>query len=161
MKRGQKAPGDQVINFGLIRRQFFRRLVGGDDGKVVGDLGVVENTLRGRVDPAVFNHARGVDFEFAAEAFQDAQHRRAVVLGQRPGIGARVGDRFVPLVQRLGDAERFAGGQAEVVVPFALEGRQVVEAWRDLGGALFLLGDERLGVGRRGRAHPLGQRLFP
>src|SRR5581483_6586247 len=54
---------------------------------------------------------------------------------------ARIGDEFVPLVERLGDLEGAAGGNAETVIGLALQGGEVVKARRGLGAGLLFFGD--------------------
>jgi hypothetical protein len=50
----QEAPGDQVVDLVPRVRQALGRRAGGDDGEVVGDLGVVEDALVG-LDPALLD----------------------------------------------------------------------------------------------------------
>ena len=79
--------------------------------------------------------------EVALEVFERLAAGGNVILGQRAGIGAGVGDDLVALVKGLGDLERAAGGEAEAAVGLALQRGQIVQARGGLRGALFLFGD--------------------
>ena len=73
---------------------------------------------------------------FAREGFESVLDVVDVVLRQVAGICPWVGEDFEFLVEGLGDLEGAAGGEAEAVAGFALEGGQVVEEWWGLAGRL-------------------------
>ena len=56
---GDEAAGDHVVNLRLHLIELLGGDAGGDDGKVIGDLGVIEDALVG-VDPAVLEGLRGM-----------------------------------------------------------------------------------------------------
>ncbi len=142
-----EAAGDHIVDFGFVGGELVREFVGGDDGEVVGDLGVIEEAFVGGIEPAVFENLGGVGGVFTPEVFEGALDGGGVVFGEGAGVGARVGDGLVFFVKGLGEAEGFAGGEAEAGVGLALEGGKVVKARGDLGGMLFLFGDGGVGGG--------------
>ena len=113
-----------------------RGLQRGDDGEVIGNLGIVENALA-RLDPAFLqNLARErrisrdafeliLALGFAGEHFHGRFDCRQVILRQRAGVCTRVGQHLVLFVQRLRERQRRAGGEAEAPVGFALQTRQI------------------------------------
>ena len=79
---GDEAAGDHVVDFQLEVVEFAGRDAGGDDGKVVGDFGGIEDAAV-QTDPAFFERVAGVggevlDFEAGEDFFDLAE----VVVGQ-------------------------------------------------------------------------------
>ena len=134
VKHRDEALDHQVIQLGLDLAEAFWRLQRGDDGKVVGHLAVVKHPL-GLLDVAGIQALAGM----LGQAFQRAGQILAgnhleglldggqVVLGQRTAVGTRVGQHLVFFVQRLGQAERGLGTEAEAAVGLPLQRGQVVE----------------------------------
>ena len=79
-----------------------------NDGEVVGNLGVVENALRGFDPIALERFARVLILDLAQRRFD----RRDIVLGQIPRIGPRVGNDFVAFVELLRDLQSTLGAEA-------------------------------------------------
>ena len=145
---GDETPGHHVVKFllGLIEIQ--RDLAGGDDGKVVADLGAVENAAVRTGHEAVFQGLGGMGGEIrdaAARGLRNLLERsgrgRDVVVGQITGVGPRVGEGLVLFVERLGDLQGSAGGESEATVRLALQTREIVELRSDLFDGLFLFLD--------------------
>ncbi len=143
----QEALDDQVVQLGFDLAQALRCLQRGDDGEVVGYLGVVEDALD-RLDVAFLERGLGVDRQRAQRSRQVflAEHRHGVldhlevVLGQGARIGARVGQHLVLFVQRLRQRQRGLGRKAEARIGLALQGRQVVQQRAGLAARLGLFG---------------------
>ena len=87
--------------------------------------------LFGRSQP-LREHRLRVLAEIALQVAQRFATGGNVILRQRARIGARISDHLVPLVKRLRDLQRAARGQAEAVVRFALQRRQIVKPRRSL-----------------------------
>jgi hypothetical protein len=77
---------------------------------------------------------RGVGAE--AQARGDVRQLGELVGADVAGVGARVGEHLVALVQGLGDLEAALGGEAEALVRLALQAGEVVELGRLLALAL-------------------------
>ena len=119
IKNGKKALGHQIVDLLFRFGQILRRGAGGNDGEVIRNLGIVENAFV-RMHPAIFQDRCGV---FGIDAFQIAQRLfdgAEIVFRQTAGIGTRVGQHLVLFIQRLGDAERILGAEAEAAVGLAL-----------------------------------------
>ncbi len=130
IKHRQKPADNQIINLAIVFRQIPGRLNGGNDRKMVGNLGVVENTAVG-LDPAVLQDGgcqRAVGP--AAEIGQHLADGGLVIFGQGAGIRAGISQHFVPFIKRLGDLQRAPGGESEAGVGFALQAGQVEEQRR-------------------------------
>ena len=91
VKDGDKAPGDHVIDLRLHVLELLGLLDGRDDRKVVRDLGVVEDPPV-RPQPTGVEHLGRVDREVPPQVGERLPAGRDVVLGQRPRVGARIGD---------------------------------------------------------------------
>ena len=137
---GDKPPGNHVEDLSLHVLEVLRLVDRGDDGKVIGNLRVVEDALVG-LEPALVEHLLGMRAQVAAEVVEGFPAGGDVVLGQGPRVGSRVGDHLVLLVEGLRDLGGAARGQAEAVVRLALEGGEVVEAGCRRGARLLLVGD--------------------
>jgi hypothetical protein len=121
MEDGQEAPGDEVEDPTLVRREVgdVVRDVGRDDRVVVVDPGVVDDALKRQL----------VEAEHVARARRIVRDRRErlggrlqlrnEVAGEIARVRPRVRDRLLALVQRLGGAQRPPGGEpvAAVGVP--------------------------------------------
>ena len=112
-----------------------------DDGKVIADFGVVKNAF-GRLDVVAFDRRGRVRCQVRHAA--GGEHRkgllnhRHVIFGQRARVGARVGQRFVALVQALGQRQRGFGRKAEFAIGLALQRGQIEQQARRLRcGARF------------------------
>ena len=139
----QEALDHQVVDLLLGVRQGLGRLQRRDDRVVVGDLRVVEDALVAGLDPVVLDDLLR-ELPVRMHVGQHL-HRLAdgadVILGQRLGVGPRVGQDLVPLVQRLGQRQGGLGREAEAPVGVALQAGQVEERRRGLRGRARLLGD--------------------
>ena len=126
---------------------------------MVGDLGVVEDALVG-LHPALLGDLVGEGRVLVGQRAHDLAHGGEVVLGQRARVGTRVGQHLVLLVQRLGELQGHAGGEAEAAVGLALQAGEVEEQRRQLRGGLGLLGDHAR-LARAPGADGLGPGLVP
>ncbi len=136
---GEEALHDHVVKFrgGFIE---FDDAAGGDDGEVIGNFRVIKDALL-EFEAVVFESVLGPVGEVGGglrEVGDDLLHVLHVVLGEVAGIGSRIGDHFVTLVESLGEAEGVLRGKGS----FPLESGEVVELRSDLLGGLFLLGDD-------------------
>ena len=151
-KHGHEATRHHVEEFLLGFRQFLRRdEAGGDDGKVIAHLAVVEDALV-RPHPLVAHHRGGMRAELmrqrillaavvAGKGLHRIDHRADVILRQVTGIRSRIGQHLELLIKSLSDLQRAAGGEAETVARLALEAREVIEQRRGLAGRFGLLLD--------------------
>ena len=100
----------------------------GNDGKVVADLAVVKHAL-GRLDVVVGHRLlrkRGqVCHAAVGQHGHGFMHHGHVVFGQGAGIGARIGQGLVALVQALGQRQSGFGTEAEAAIGLALQRGQV------------------------------------
>src|SRR5581483_1180527 len=83
-----------------------------------------------------------------------------IVFGERARVRARIRERLVALVQRLGERERRARREAEAAVRLALQAGEVVQERRELCRGLRLFGDDA-GPALAFRAYRLRPRLVP
>ncbi len=128
-----------------------RRLQRGDNGEVVGNLGIVENALA-RLDPAFLQYlarerrigrdALALAAGFAGQHFHGRFDCRQIILRQRARVGARVGQHLVLFVKRLRQRQRRARGETEASVGFALQAGQIEQQRRNLAGGLGFLGGD-------------------
>ncbi len=162
----QEALDDQVVELGLGLGQAARRLQRRDDGEVVRHLAVVEDPL-GRLDVALPQRGGRMRRQrlqragqvLAGEHLGGLLRHAQVVLGQVARVGTRVGQHLVLLIQRLRQAQRGLGGEAEARVGLALQRGQVVQAGAGLRAGLGFLGHRRrLALGGRGDRVGLGLR---
>ena len=162
IKHGDEPLGHEVVNLLLLLLECGgRRLERGDDGEVIGDLGVVEHLLVAAVHPVVFQHVTGeAAVARLAKRLERLLHCAGVVLRQAARVGSRIGQHLVPLVQRLRDAQRVARRETKPRVGLALQRREVEQRLRGLLGRLALLAHlARLAVALGLDAVRLG--LFP
>ena len=142
-KHRQKAARDQIVDFLFGFRQTAGRLVGGDDGKVVANFGIVKHAFAG-ADIALVQRRLRMRGNVAHRAV--GQHLRGgfdgaqIVFGQVARIGTGVGQRLVALVQGLCQAERGFGAKAKFAIGLALQAGQVKQQGRCLGGGLGFFG---------------------
>ena len=152
-----EAAHHKVVELLLGIRQTAGCFERGDDGKVVADLRVVKHLFAG-LDVALRDGGFGKRCQVAHAAVGQHLHgvfdRGQVVLGQVARIGARVGQRFVALVQALRQGERGFGREAKTAIRLALQGGQVKQA-----GAAFAAGLAFFGDGRGLVAHRVGNGL--
>ena len=145
VKRRDQPAGDQVKQFGLVRRQRLR--VGpaarGDDGVMIGQLRIVKDALDAGNGPG--QHGRGERGIAFRQVFERLFHRAAHVVGQVAAVGARIGDELAFLIEALRGFERALRRKAQLAAGLTLQSGQVVE----LGGELALF----LGLHAR---HPRG-----
>ena len=95
------------------------------------------------MDPVVFEDRFGKGRVAGfAQHLQRALHRAEVILRQRPRIRSRVRQHLVPLVKRLGQAERVLRAETKTRVRIALQTRQIIKQWRHRSCRLALLGDD-------------------
>src|SRR3990170_2651359 len=143
-EHSEKPLDHHVVELPLDLVELPRGLEGRNNGKVVGDLGIVENALV-RPHPPLLEDLRRkwrVSGEESAglAALSASQHRlrRAdrgdVVLWQCAGIGSRIGENLVLLVERLRERKRHFGRETEATVRLALEAGKVEQQWRNLRG---------------------------
>ena len=153
-----EAAHHQVVQLLLGLRQAAGRLRGGDDGKVVAHLAVVEHAL-GRAQVVVLQRLAGKRGQVAV--LRGGQHLQRlarggqVVLGQVARIGTRVGQRLVLFVQRLGQRQGGFGRKAELAVGLALQAGQVKQQRAGLGAGLGFFGDGG-GLALHGAGNGLG-----
>ena len=116
----------------------------GDDGKVITHLGIVKNAF-GRANVVAIQRrervGRQVLHATVGQHLKGLLDHRHVVFGQGAGVGSRVGQRFVALVQALGNRECGFGREAKLAVGLSLQRGQVKQQGRDLGGGLAFFGD--------------------
>ena len=138
-KHRQKTPRHQVVELLLGLAQAAGRLQGGDDGKVVADLAVVEHALAGP-DVALVECGARVRRQVrqlaGGEHGHGLLHRAQVVFRQGAAVGARVGQGLVPFVQALRQRQRGFGAEAKAPVGLALQAGEVVEQPAGLGAGL-------------------------
>ena len=159
----------QVVDLLLGLRQGLRCLQRGNDGEVVGDLAVVEDALVARPHPVVVEHLAGEGpvGRTARQHGQGLAHRGRVVFRQCLGIGSRVGERLVLLVECLGQRQRGLGREAEAPIGLALKAGEVEERRGSLCGRTRLFGDGAWpalaighdGAGTRFIPEPLGAQI--
>ena len=148
-KHRHEAAHHQVIQLLLRIRQARRGLQGRNDRKVIADLGIVKNTLRG-LDIAVVERREGMRCQMLHAAV--GQHvegvlgHRQIIFGQCTRIGTRVGKGLVALVQRLRQRQGGFGREAEFTVGFALQRGQVKQLGAGLRGGLGLFCDAGFGA---------------
>ena len=106
--------------------------------------------LLGRTHFASGSRARRRRTRWLAQ-FSSVLDGAMVILRQVAGVGSRIGQHLVLLVERLRERQRGARGEAEAAIGFALEGGEVVEERRTLRGGLLLFLD------RAGLAFALGE----
>ena len=153
-----EAAHHQVVQLLLGFGQAAGRLRGGDDGKVVAHLAVVEHAL-GRAQVVVLQRLAGKRGQVAV--LRGGQHLQRlarggqVVLGQVARIGTRVGQRLVLFVQRLGQRQGGFGRKAELAVGLALQAGQVKQQRAGLGAGLRFFGDGG-GLALHGAGNGLG-----
>ena len=138
----QEALDDQVVELRFELVQAPRPLQRRDDGKVIRDLAVVENSLV-RLDPLALEDVarkRAVGVAFA-QRLDGALDGGQIVLRQRTRVGTRVRQDLVLFVERLRQRKGGARRKTKASIGVALQAREVVEQWRDLGRRLRLLGD--------------------
>src|SRR5215469_600670 len=88
-----------------------------------------------RLDPIVVEHfAR----EWIVDLGQGRPYRRQVILRQGARVGARIGDGFVLLVERLRNLQCALCRETEAAVRFALQGGKIVQLRGGLSGWPFL-----------------------
>ena len=118
----QETLDDQVVQLRFDFRQVIRRLQGRDDGKVIGNLGVVEHSLV-RLHPPLLDNLFGelAIRRSATERVHRLANDRDIVFGQCARISPRVGQHFVPLVQRLCDRQCRLRGESKFRVRFPLQ----------------------------------------
>ena len=97
---------------------------------------------------------------FVAQHAEGFAHRVLVVLGQMAGVGSRIREHLVLLVECLRDRQGGACGEAEARVRLALKGGEVEQEWRGLGGWSGLFGHAALPA-LAGRDDRLGLRPVP
>ena len=125
--------------------EFLGKLARGDDREVIADFGAVENPAISSAHPFVLHRFAGVRREVGDDAaflsgnfLQGADDGADVIVGQIPGVGSRIGERFVFFVERLGQLKRPARAEPETPIGFPLQGGQIVELGRRLlAGLLF------------------------
>ena len=134
VEHSDEAARHEVVELHFVFVEFVRAGTGRDDGVVVADFGVVEDT-RGRLDPVVDQRLAGVRGERrVVHPGEDFFRDRQVVGRQIARVGAGVGEDFVALVEGLGQLQGALGAEAEASVRLALEGSEIVEEGRSLGG---------------------------
>ena len=140
VEHGEEPLGHHVVNAQLHVAESLRFDRGGDDGEVIADLGVVEDALVG-THPALIQDGGGkLAVAAAVHGLQHASGGAEVVFGQGAGIGTRIGEHLVPLVQRLGDLQGACRGESEATVGLTLERGEVEQRGRELVAGLALLG---------------------
>jgi hypothetical protein len=155
-KRGNKAPRDHVVDLQFELVELRGRNSGRDDGVVVGDFCVVEHSPV-QTDPAGIECMAGVARKVVdLEAGHDFPDIRQVVIRQISGVGARVGEHLVPLVERLRQRQRGLGRKTKLAIGLALQRREVKELRRDLRAGLGLL-THRAGFAGAGRHDGVGR----
>ncbi len=141
IKNGEEALGDQVVDLLLRFGKALRRCSGGDNGKVIAHLGIVENPFVG-MHPAVLQHRAGeAGVGRAGHRGKGVLDRADVILGQVAAVGTRIGQDLVLLVQRLGHPQRVLGTETKAPVGLALQAGEVVEHGAGLGLGLAFLFD--------------------
>ncbi len=150
---GHEAACDHVKELLLGFRQLLRRnQAGGDDGKVVADLAIVEDALV-RTHPAAVQGGGGVRAQFmrqgvllpavvAGEGLQRGGDRGEIIFRQVPGVGSRIGQHLELLIERLGDLQRPPCGEAETVAGLPLQRGEVIQQRSCLTGGLDGLLDD-------------------
>ena len=130
----QEAADHQIIDIFLRAGEFIqgRRLLGGDDGVVVGDLGVVHQVLglEGLFPLDSPGQLLILRLGHRPEPVRQGGHH---VVGDVAAVGPGVGQSLVPLIEALHQVQGLLGGVGVFLVGVPLELRQV--------------------VGRRGRGH--------
>ena len=88
------------------------------------------------------------------EHAQGFTNRADIVFRQRFGIGSRVGEDLVTLIQRLRQCQGGLGRETEAAVGLTLQAGQVKQGRRLLGGRLGFFGDDALLAGAVGNDLP-------
>ena len=138
----KEALRDHVVELGLDLVEVLGLVWRGNNGKVVGDFGVVENALV-RLHPFLLQDlVREHSILRVHERFQRAVHRRDIVLGQGARISSRIGKHLVPFVKGLRDLQSRGRGKSEAGVGVALQAGQIIQQRRKTCGRFALLGDD-------------------
>ena len=140
-KHRKKPFHHQVVNFLFLFLKLLRRLQRGDNGKVVRNLGVVENALVARHHPFVFQYlARRRCVTVFAQSLERLSYRGRVILRQRLGICAWISEYLVALVKCLRNRQRVLRGKSKPPVRIALQRGEVEKQRRGLLTLLAFLG---------------------
>lgn len=133
----QEAADDQIIDVALRPGEppQLHRLLGGEEGVVVGDLGGVDQIfgLEGTAAQQLRRQGLVVLHHHAAQPLRQGRNH---VVGDVAGVGAGVGDHLMDLIEVLEDGQGLLGGVGVLLVGVPLELGEV--------------------VGRRGRGLPAG-----
>src|SRR5262249_35094779 len=98
-----------------------------NDGEVIGDFGVVEDSLV-RLDPIIVENLRGERaIARRTEHLQGLLYRGRVILGQGTRIGPWIGQDFVLLVKSLCQAKSVFCRKPKTPVRLSLQTREVVK----------------------------------
>ena len=106
---------------------------------MIANFGVVKDALVGLDVVAVQRHQRvrrQVLHAAVSQHFKGLFNDWQIVFRQRARVGARVGQRLVPLVQALRNLQRGFGRKAKLAIGLALQRCQVKQLARRLGGGL-------------------------
>ena len=88
IKRCDEAPGNQIVHTLLLLREVAGRDAGRDDGMVVRNLGIIEDTLRFRELLALED---GGELRIINEAIQDIRYFRINIVAEEGRIDAGIG----------------------------------------------------------------------
>ena len=142
VENSDKALRDHLEELGLDLIESGRRGTGRDNGVVIGYLGVVED-FAGLDHPIILECRLGVPAQLLVlEGLKGCFHSRHSILGKVAGIGARIGQHLVVLVETLSQLKGPFGAEAEATIGLSLERGQIVEQRRGLGGRLLGLFDD-------------------
>ena len=133
----QKSPDHQIIDVPLRTGQTeeLRLLLGGEDGVVISDPGVVDQEP-GLKRPLHEDGPGQVPIFVHHDALEPLGKCAHHIVGDIPGVGAGIGEQLVPLIQGLHQREGLLGGVGVFPVGVPLQLRKV--------------------IGRRGRRLPEG-----
>ena len=161
VENGEEALGDEVVELAFFFREF-DNATSGDDGEVIGDLGVVEDALV-EADEVLFEGVLGPFGERVrgvAQILGGGLDVGEVVLWEIAGVGPGIGEHLVTLVKGLCELQGAAGGEAEAAGGLTLQGGEVVELGCDLLLGLGLFGDGA-GLARAALDDGIGVFLLP
>jgi hypothetical protein len=144
--RGEQAAADQVVDLLLVGREPAAGRGGGrEDGVVIGDAGVVDESPAERGGAGAGRDQAGIA---ALHGGDDGGQRGGDGGRQVAAVGPRIADQLVPLVERLGHVEGLLRAEAVQAVGVALQLGEVVQQRRRRSTAR--LGLDRLDRGLSG-----------
>ncbi len=125
----QQAPADQVVDAVFLGGEVGSagRSGGGDDGVMVGDLGIVDIAAAEGAFAGSGRELLAVGF---GDGSDDARQGSGDILRKMTAIGTRIADQLVTLVEGLGDVQGLLRAEAVEAVGVPLQFGQIVEQRR-------------------------------